>query len=67
MLAADQVLITHEHLDHVMAVARHPDPAALARAATLASGRAMKARQFDDPKGDASRILTKEWDDRPKP
>ncbi|MEX1252026.1 MAG: hypothetical protein WEA77_12625 [Hyphomonas sp.] len=30
MLAADQVLITHEHLDHVMAVARHPDPAALA-------------------------------------
>jgi len=30
MLAAEQVLITHEHLDHVMAVARHPDPAALA-------------------------------------
>lgn len=30
MLAADQVLITHEHLDHVMAVARHPDPAGLA-------------------------------------
>ncbi len=30
MLAADQVLLTHEHLDHVMAVARHPDPAALA-------------------------------------
>ena len=30
MLSADQVLITHEHLDHVMAVARHPDPAALA-------------------------------------
>ena len=30
MLAADQVLLTHEHLDHVMAVARHPDPAGLA-------------------------------------
>ena len=30
MLSAEQVLITHEHLDHVMAVARHPQPAALA-------------------------------------
>lgn len=30
MVSADQVLITHEHLDHVMAVARHPDPANLA-------------------------------------
>ncbi|MCR9269156.1 MAG: hypothetical protein NXH72_04120 [Hyphomonadaceae bacterium] len=30
MLTADQVLMTHEHLDHVMAIARHPDPAALA-------------------------------------
>ncbi|MEO1406147.1 MAG: hypothetical protein AAFV54_06610, partial [Pseudomonadota bacterium] len=26
----NQVLMTHEHLDHVMAIARHPDPAALA-------------------------------------
>lgn len=30
MLRADKVLITHEHLDHVMAIARHPDPDALA-------------------------------------
>ena len=30
MLRADQVLITHEHLDHVMAIARHPQPEALA-------------------------------------
>jgi glyoxylase-like metal-dependent hydrolase (beta-lactamase superfamily II) len=30
MLNAEQVLMTHEHLDHVMAIARHPDPAALA-------------------------------------
>ena len=30
MLSANQVLMTHEHLDHVMAIARHPDPAALA-------------------------------------
>ena len=30
MLSAEKVMITHEHLDHVMAVARHPDPAALA-------------------------------------
>jgi cbb3-type cytochrome oxidase maturation protein len=28
---------------------------------------AMKTRQFDDPDGDASRILTKDWDDHPKP
>lgn len=30
MLSADQVLMTHEHLDHIMAIARHPDPANLA-------------------------------------
>ena len=28
---------------------------------------AMRTRQFDDPQGDASRILTKDWDDRPRP
>lgn len=28
---------------------------------------ALKSRQFDDPQGDASRILTTDWDDRPKP
>lgn len=28
---------------------------------------AMRTRQFDDPEGDASRILTKDWDDRPRP
>ena len=28
---------------------------------------ALRTRQFEDPQGDASRILTKEWDDRPKP
>ena len=28
---------------------------------------AMKSKQFDDPEGDAHRILTKDWDDRPKP
>jgi cbb3-type cytochrome oxidase maturation protein len=27
----------------------------------------MKTRHFDDPEGDANRILTGEWDDRPKP
>ena len=30
MLNAEQVLMTHEHLDHVMAIARHPEPSALA-------------------------------------
>lgn len=28
---------------------------------------ALKGRQFDDPKGDAARILTKDWDDKPRP
>jgi cbb3-type cytochrome oxidase maturation protein len=28
---------------------------------------ALKSKQFDDPTGDANRILTKEWDDKPKP
>lgn len=27
---------------------------------------ALRARQFDDPQGDASRILKTDWDDRPK-
>ncbi|WP_103332359.1 cbb3-type cytochrome oxidase assembly protein CcoS [Pseudotabrizicola formosa] len=28
---------------------------------------AMRTRQFDDPEGDANRILTKDYDDKPKP
>ncbi len=28
---------------------------------------ALKKRQFDDPQGDANRILTTDYDDRPKP
>lgn len=28
---------------------------------------AMKTRQFDDPEGDSHRILTDDWDDKPKP
>ena len=28
---------------------------------------AIRTRQFDDPQGDATRILTKEWDKKPKP
>ncbi len=28
---------------------------------------AMRNRQFDDPQGDANRILTTDWDDHPKP
>lgn len=27
---------------------------------------AMKTHQFDDPQGDANRILTREFDDRPR-
>ncbi len=28
---------------------------------------ALRSKQFEDPQGDASRILTKDWDDKPKP
>ena len=28
---------------------------------------ALKNRQFEDPQGDANRILTKDWDENPKP
>ena len=28
---------------------------------------ALRGRQYEDPKGDAERILSKELDDRPKP
>lgn len=28
---------------------------------------AMKKRQFDDPEGDANRILMQDWDERPRP
>jgi cbb3-type cytochrome oxidase maturation protein len=27
----------------------------------------LRHRQYDDPQGDANRILTTDWDDRPKP
>ncbi|ARE39439.1 Type cbb3 cytochrome oxidase biogenesis protein CcoS, involved in heme b insertion [Rhodovulum sp. P5] len=28
---------------------------------------ALKSNQFDDPEGDARRILNTDWDDKPKP
>ncbi|WP_294926329.1 cbb3-type cytochrome oxidase assembly protein CcoS [uncultured Paracoccus sp.] len=27
----------------------------------------LKRQQYDDPKGNAERILSSEWDDKPKP
>lgn len=27
----------------------------------------VRSNQYDDPEGDARRILSNEWDDRPKP
>jgi cbb3-type cytochrome oxidase maturation protein len=27
----------------------------------------LRNRQYEDPQGDANRILTKDWDDHPKP
>lgn len=37
MSLADAVLVTHEHYDHVIGVARHPDPAAMATKLMLRS------------------------------
>jgi len=28
---------------------------------------ALRSRQYEDPEGDSRRILSGEWDDRPKP
>lgn len=28
---------------------------------------ALRNRQYEDPKGDSERVLSDEWDDRPKP
>lgn len=28
---------------------------------------ALRNRQYEDPKGDAARILNSDWDDRPRP
>ena len=28
---------------------------------------ALRSHQFDDPQGDANRILSPDWDDKPKP
>lgn len=28
---------------------------------------ALRSRQYEDPKGDAERILSDAWDDRPRP
>ncbi|RVV96702.1 cbb3-type cytochrome oxidase assembly protein CcoS [Mesobaculum littorinae] len=28
---------------------------------------AVRGRQFDDPEGDAARMLSDDWDDRPRP
>ena len=27
----------------------------------------MRNRQYDDPEGDANRILSQDWDDKPRP
>ncbi|MFN7055913.1 MBL fold metallo-hydrolase [Hyphomonas sp.] len=38
---AEQILVTHEHIDHVIGIARHPDPAGIApRLAITATQRA---------------------------
>ncbi|WCR11632.1 cbb3-type cytochrome oxidase assembly protein CcoS [Paracoccus stylophorae] len=28
---------------------------------------ALRSRQYEDPRGDAERILSDQWDDRPRP
>jgi glyoxylase-like metal-dependent hydrolase (beta-lactamase superfamily II) len=55
MLSADKVLMTHEHLDHVMAIARHPDPDALASRLWLNESQAAALPQFAD--GELASVL----------
>ncbi|MGN7869291.1 Cytochrome oxidase maturation protein cbb3-type [Paracoccus haematequi] len=44
-----------------------PVSLALGGAGLVAFIWALRSRQFEDPKGDAERILSDKWDDRPKP
>ena len=44
-----------------------PVSLALGGVGLLAFVWAMKARQFEDPEGDSRRILSRDWDDRPRP
>ena len=44
-----------------------PVSLALGGVGLLAFVWAMKARQFEDPEGDSRRILSQDWDDRPRP
>lgn len=46
MSSAERVLITHEHLDHVMAIARHPAPASLERSLYLNASQKTALGQF---------------------
>jgi len=46
MVSAEQVLMTHEHLDHVMAIARHPEPAQLAPNLVLNAAQVSALPQF---------------------
>lgn len=55
MLVADKVLMTHEHLDHVMAIARHPDPDTLASRLWLNAPQAAALPQF--AQGDLPAVL----------
>ena len=55
MLKADKVLMTHEHLDHVMAIARHPDPDAIAPRLWLNAPQLATLPQFAD--GDLPGVL----------
>lgn len=44
-----------------------PVSLALGAAGLAAFVWALRSRQFEDPKGDAERILNDRWDDRPRP
>ncbi len=44
-----------------------PVSLALGALGLLAFVWALRGRQYEDPKGDAERILSPEWDDHPKP
>lgn len=55
---ADQVVITHEHPDHVIGIARHPDPSGIAPNLALTEIQLGALDKFAPPEGLAEEIRT---------
>jgi len=56
-LTADQIFITHEHLDHVMAITRHPAPETFAEKLKLTAPQISGLPQFAPPGEELAPVL----------